>query len=193
MIIFDFDLTLVDTLPVERLRAQRKWRAVMDRVDTLEVYSGIDELLRELYCLGQTLAVVTRSPDMLPRAFIERRRWPIEIVLGFHQVRRRKPDPEALLTAMRMGNAAACGTYHVGDEADDTRASRSANVVAIGAGWGTKDFVALEQSKPDHLFLSVAELHSFLLSAVPAASSVTGSGEKIYEKDMQVRRPRADT
>ena len=130
---------------------------------------------------------------MLPRAFIERRRWPIEIVLGFHQVRRRKPDPEALLTAMRMGNAAACGTYHVGDEADDTKASRSANVVAIGAGWGTKDFVALEQSKPDHLFLSVAELHSFLLSAVPAASSVTGSGEKIYEKDMQVRRPRADT
>lgn len=170
MIIFDFDLTLVDTLPVERLRAQRKWRAVMDRIDTLEVYDGIDELLRDLHCLGETLAIVTRSPDMLPRAFIERRHWPIEIVLGFHQVRRRKPDPEALLTAMRMGNAAGCGTYHVGDEADDTRASRSANVVAIGAGWGTKDVVALEQSKPDHLFLSVAELHSFLLSAVPAAN-----------------------
>ena len=105
---------------------------------------------------------------MLPRAFIGRRRWPVDIVLGFHQVRRQKPNPEALLTAMRKGKATARDTYHVGDEADDTKASRLAGVVAIGAAWGTAKFVALEESKPDYLFLSVTELHSFLLSAVPA-------------------------
>ena len=140
----------------------------MARLDDLEVYDGIDELLRDVHLRGQTLAIVTRSPDMLPRAFIGRRRWPVDIVLGFHQVRRRKPDPEALLTAMRRGKATARDTYHVGDEADDTKASRLAGVVAIGAAWGTAEFIALEESKPDYLFFSVAELHSFLLSAVPA-------------------------
>lgn len=135
----------------------------MDRLEKLEVYDGIDELLLDLHRHGHRLAIVTRSPDMVPRAFIDRRGWPVDIVLGFHQVMKRKPNPEGLFTAMRMGNAAAHETYHVGDEADDTVASRSAGVVAIGAAWGTEELGALERSQPDHVFLSVAELHSFLL------------------------------
>ena len=163
MIIFDFDLTLVDTSPIEALRAQRRWRTVMSRLDGLEVYDGIDTLLEGLHRRGQVLAIVTRSPDMLPREFISRRRWPIDVVLGFHQVRRRKPHPEALFTAMRMGGAAPEETYHVGDEADDTRASRAAHVQAIGAGWGAKDIEDLARSSPDHLFGTVEDLRAFLL------------------------------
>ena len=164
VIIFDFDLTLVDTTGVEALRTQRRWRDVMSRLDSLEVYDGVDKLLEALHLRGQTLAIVTRSPDMLPQAFISRRQWPIDIVLGFHQVKRRKPHPDALLTAMRMGKGHAADTYHVGDEADDTKASRAAHICALGAAWGAKDVEDLERSKPDHLFLTVQELHSFLLS-----------------------------
>ena len=164
MIIFDFDLTLVDTTPIEPLRAQGRWREVMSSLDRLSVYDGIDELLQCLHRIGQTLAIVTRSPDMLPREFIRRRRWPIEVVLGFHQVRRRKPHPDALLLAMRMGYGTPGDTYHIGDEADDTRASRAAHVRAVGAAWGAKDVGALERSSPDHLFRTVRDLRSFLLS-----------------------------
>ena len=45
MVIFDFDLTLVDTEPVEVLRAARRWNSVMARAPELEVYDGIHELL----------------------------------------------------------------------------------------------------------------------------------------------------
>ena len=104
---------------------------------------------------------------MLPRYFIKRQGWPVDIVLGFHQVKKQKPDPEALLTAMRQGNATANQTYHVGDEADDTKASRQAGVIAIGAAWGTAGLGTLEESKPDYLFYSVFDLHSFFLSSIP--------------------------
>ena len=105
VVIFDFDLTLVDTKPVETLRAARNWNAVMARASGLQVYNGIHELLADLDAKQQTLAIVTKSPDMVPRHFVERHRWPIHIVLGYHQVRRRKPDPEGLLLAMQRAGA----------------------------------------------------------------------------------------
>ena len=164
MIIFDFDLTLVDTKPVEALRAARKWRAVMDRAPALEVYDGVHELLFDLDAGGQTLAIVTKSPDMIPRDFVRRYRWPISIVIGFHQVTRQKPDPEALTLAMREAGAERDETFHVGDQPEDTEASRRAGIVAIGAGWGSPDVELLRASDPDHLFTSIQECRKFLLA-----------------------------
>src|SRR4051812_47020651 len=101
MIIFDFDQTLVDTSSVEHLRAARNWRAVMATASKLPVYEGVHELLKELHEAGETTAIVTKSPDMIARAFIREHKWPIEIVIGYHDVRARKPDPEGLLLAMK--------------------------------------------------------------------------------------------
>ena len=179
MIIFDFDLTLVDTKPVEALRAARKWRSVMARAPTLEVYGGVHALLHDLDASGQTLAIVTKSPDMVPWDFVRRYRWPISIVIGYHQVSRRKPNPEALDLAMREAGAGREETFHVGDQPEDTEASRRAGIVAIGAGWGSADVALLRASNPDHLFTSVQECREFLL-ALPQTcrdmSSCTGKG-----------------
>ena len=105
MIIFDFDQTLADTSPVEHLRARRDWKGVMVRVADLEVYPGIDRLLADLHARGHTLAIVTKSPDMVAKAFIRKYGWPIDIVVGFHVVTRRKPYPEGSLVAMSRGKA----------------------------------------------------------------------------------------
>lgn len=161
MFIFDFDLTLVNTQPVEYLRAARNWKAVMSRIGDLEVYDGVSELLTGLHALGKKLAIVTNSPDMVPRAFIKKNKWPIDVVVGYHQVARRKPDPEGLLLAMRRCGAAPKDTYHVGDQGEDTEASRAANIIAIGAGWGIADLTDLQASEPDHIFMGVPELWEF--------------------------------
>ena len=166
MIIFDFDLTLVNTQPVEELRTQRKWRNVMAQAGKLEVYSGISELLSELAARNQTLAIVTSSPDMVPRYFIRQYEWPVEIVLGYHQVNRKKPDPEGLFLAMKKAGAKPDNTFHIGDQPEDTEASRAANVTAIGAGWGLEVTLSLEASAPDYFFASVAELRDFLLKTI---------------------------
>ena len=152
MVIFDFDLTLVDTRPVEALRAARNWNAVMAHASGLEVYDGSHELLADLDARQQAIAIVTKTPDMVPRHFVERYQWPIRIVLGHHHVRRRKPHPEGLLLAMQRAGAEPDRTFHVGDQPEDTEAARAAGVTAIGAGWGIADSRALAASKPDRLF-----------------------------------------
>jgi HAD superfamily hydrolase (TIGR01509 family) len=166
MIIFDFDQTLVDTSPVEALRAARRWRDVMARASDLKVYDGIGELLDVLHQRGQTLAIVTKSPDMVPKAFIRAHKWPIDIVVGYHHVKKRKPDPEGLLLAMTQAGAEPGTTLHVGDQPEDTEASRAAGVVPLGAAWGIPDAAALEASKPDVVFKSVEQCKSFLLKKI---------------------------
>lgn len=140
----------------------------MALVPELEVYDGVHELLFDLNANGQTLAIVTKSPDMVPRDFVGRYGWPISIVIGYHQVSRRKPNPEALVLAMQEAGAKRHETFHVGDHPEDTEASRRAGVVAIGAGWGSADLRLLRVSNPDHLFTSVQECREFLL-ALPQA------------------------
>lgn len=133
----------------------------MSKVATLPVYEGIDQLLVDLDKNGHTLAIVTKSPDMVAKWFIKNRNWPISIVVGYHDVKRRKPDPEGLLLAMSKAGATPDQTYHVGDQAQDTEAARAACVVAIGAVWGIGDQRELAASNPDHLFQTVAELDDF--------------------------------
>lgn len=133
----------------------------MSKVATLPVYEGIDQLLVDLDKNGHALAIVTKSPDMVAKWFIKNRDWPISIVVGYHDVKRRKPDPEGLLLAMSKAGATPDQTYHVGDQAQDTEAARAACVVAIGAVWGIGDQSELAASNPDHLFQTVSELDDF--------------------------------
>lgn len=165
MIIFDFDQTLVDTTSVEHLRAARNWKAVMARASQLPVYDGMTALLTELHESGHTIAIVTKSPDMVAKTFIKAHNWPIDIVVGYHQVKNRKPDPEGLLLAMSKACAIPEETYHVGDQAQDTEASRAAGVMALGSAWGVSDTQDLRSSNPDELFATVADLAIFLKSS----------------------------
>lgn len=135
----------------------------MSATPRLLVYEGVNDLLRELRASGQTLAIVTKSPDMVPKAFIKQHDWPIDIVIGFHAVTNRKPDPEALLLAMQQGGAIPAETFHIGDHPEDTQASRAAGIAALGSAWGLTDVSALRASAPDQLFETVAELREFLL------------------------------
>lgn len=162
MVIFDFDQTLVDTSPVEHLRAARNWKAVMAQAPKLNVYDGVHELLNELHAAGERIAIVTKSPDMVAKAFIREHKWPIDIVLGYHQVRARKPDPEGLNLAMQKAGTVPGETYHVGDQPEDTQASRAAGVIALGSSWGLSDASALQASAPDAMFASVADLRAYL-------------------------------
>jgi HAD superfamily hydrolase (TIGR01509 family) len=142
----------------------------MARKLELVVYPGINELLQQLHAANQALSIVTKSPDMVPRAFIKAHKWPIDIVVGYHNVTRRKPDPEGLLLAMKKAGVGPETTFHVGDQPEDTIASRGAGVIALGAGWGLTDVAALRESKPDHLFMSVAELRNFLSATLASGS-----------------------
>ena len=166
MVIFDFDQTLVDTSSLAPLRAARRWPEVNRRARSLNPYPGIAELLGDLAAWNQSLAIVTTSPSMVAEGFVKSCGWPIDSVIGYHQVSHRKPDPEGLLIALELCHADASGSFHVGDRPEDTEASRRAGVVAIGADWGCEDIDQLRDSEPDHLFMSIDDLHAVLADAL---------------------------
>lgn len=93
------------TWPIVRLRSARNWTAVMAQAYRLNAYNGINDLLNKRHKRGQTLAIVTNAPDMVPKVFIKRYKWPIEIVVGFHSATRCEPDPEGLMPAMAIADA----------------------------------------------------------------------------------------
>lgn len=109
------------------------------------------------------MAIVTNSPDMIPKAFAKLHKWPIDIIIGYHQVKKRKPDPESLMLAMQRARSSPSSTVHIGDRPEDTEASRRAGVYAAGSAWGLIDAAALEASAPDRLFKDVVALRQFLL------------------------------
>lgn len=166
VIIFDFDQTMVDTSSLEHLRRTRNWSAVHQGMRALEPYEGITNLLESLVAAGQKIAIVTTSPRAVPQRYSDSRKWPVDCIIGFHDTPRRKPYPDSLLLALERCGEEAVGSYHIGDRAQDTEAARAAGIVAIGAGWGSLELEILRQSRPDELFLSVADLRTFLLKAV---------------------------
>ena len=162
MVIFDFDQTLVDTSSLAELRRARRWAEVRQAMSVLEPYAEVTEMLHELHAAHMGLAIVTTSPNMVAQKFAALHEWPIDVVIGYHQVVRMKPDPEGLVKALNHCKAEASTSFHVGDRPEDTEASQRAGITAVGAGWGSEDIEQLRRSAPDYLFMSVADLRRFL-------------------------------
>ena len=108
------------------------------------------------------MAIVTQSPGFIPKLFVKKQNWPIKNIMGWHDFKRRKPDPHCLLVAMQRGNAKPSNSFHIGDLPSDTEASKRAGVKSIGAGWAVMDKDELRKSNPDYYFDTVAELHDFI-------------------------------
>ena len=129
-------------------------------------YPGIEELLEEMHCSGEHLAIVANSPRIVPENYVSHRGWPINNVVGYHEVAQLKPAPDAIRLALSRAKADALASFYIGDQTEDVLASRAAGVVAIGAGWGSQVLDQLTATEPDHLFMTVPELRAFLLGRV---------------------------
>lgn len=81
---------------------------------------------------------------------------------GWHDCRRRKPNPLCLLVAIQREGAKPEHSYHIGDLPSDTEASRRAGIISIGAEWAAVDKEALRKSDPDYFFDTDTELEAFI-------------------------------
>ena len=162
MLLFDFDQVLVNTEPIAYLRKSRQWNQYKRLVSELNPCAGIDQLLRSASDQGHPLAIVTQNPGFVPKLFVKKQGWPIQNVVGWHDYRRRKPDPLCLLLAIQREGARPEDSYHIGDLPSDTEASRRAGIIPIGAGWAAVDKEALRNSAPDYYFDTVTELEDFI-------------------------------
>lgn len=133
--IFDLDETLVLTSALKQMRDDRKWRQITSSFGKTELPPGTLQFLKTLGQRAQ-LGVVTRAPRHYAERLLEHHQLQIPVLAAYHDVRRRKPDPEALLLASQKLRIPPVRCVYIGDDADDETAARAANFGFIGVCWG---------------------------------------------------------
>jgi HAD superfamily hydrolase (TIGR01509 family) len=137
----------------------------------VEPLAGALDTVRALGGRGLRLALVTSSSGPLP--FLDR--WGIRgsfaAIVGRHDVRRIKPDPEALLLALDRMGLAPSEVLNVGDTPLDVRAGLAAGVTTVGVLTGAGTEEQLHAAGAVRVLRSLDELPDFLDDAFSGSSS----------------------
>lgn len=159
-IIFDLDQTLVDSSKLETLRKSRHWAKVMQSLHEITQLQEMKNLVLNLVKDNIKVGIITNSPRMYAEAVLTRFEIPFDALVAYHDVTKRKPDPEAFEKIIKILDVQCGECLSVGDHDNDIIASQSANIYAAGALWHSSDYVF--DSKPQLLFSSVSDFLNHL-------------------------------
>ena len=114
------------------------------------VYDGILPMLQTLKNSGVSLGVLSNKPhdaavticqELFPNLF--------DLVWGDRDGIPKKPDPTALLDAIRQLGASPASTAYVGDSQTDIQTAQNAGVYGVGVSWGFRPRQVLEAQGAD--------------------------------------------
>ena len=140
-IIFDMDLTLVDTTCLEELRHKREWSQVYNLIPQTSMYAGMADVLEVIRKHNIKTAIVSTSP----RPYIER-------LIAFYNI------PAPMLKALEFMQIPASKAISFGDRVIDIQASNAAGIESVACFWGTKEKSELLQSGYSHAIVRPDEI-----------------------------------
>jgi HAD superfamily hydrolase (TIGR01549 family) len=138
-VIFDLDLTLVDTTTLENARKTRNWHEAYRLIPHTSMYAGIQEVLDQIKAQGIKMAIVSSSPRPYVERIVDYYQIPASFIVGYHDAHPVKPHPAPMLKALELMNEKAEDILSFGDRAIDMIASKRAGIKAIACLWGTKE------------------------------------------------------
>jgi pyrophosphatase PpaX len=106
--------------------------------EALECCVGMDSVIAELAAQGRRLALVSakrRRTVELAFAHVPLGHH-FEVIVGGDDTERQKPEPDPLLHALDLLDAAPQDAAYVGDSPYDIASARAAGVYAVGVTWG---------------------------------------------------------
>jgi HAD superfamily hydrolase (TIGR01549 family) len=141
-VLFDLDETLVMTSALEPLRRSRKWTEVYKSFDLTSLPPETLEFLAriEQKAIG---GIVTKSPRSYAEQLLRHHGIQLPVLAAYHDVRKVKPDPEALLLASKRVGISPERSIYVGDDANDVMAAKSAQFTPVGVCWGQRVEIGL--------------------------------------------------
>lgn len=147
-IIFDLDLTLVDSSIAEEARIRRNWPLVRSLIPKFKIYDGLQDVFDFIRSNGIEVAIISTAPSSYVWSVTSYFKIPVHTVIGFHDAAR-KPSPEGMIKAMNLMNASSKEMISFGDRSIDILASKAAGIKSVGCLWGTKEEKRLISSRPD--------------------------------------------
>jgi len=157
-IIFDLDMTLVDTSSLFYLREKRLWREVYKNIPKTKIYSGINDLISNLKQKFK-LGIVTSSPRIYAEQLTLYHGIKIPILTAYHDTRLHKPNPNPIIHGCRQIGLAPDKIISIGDDEYDIIASNLAGATSVFASWGTN---SITKNRPDYNCDSIDELNLLL-------------------------------
>jgi phosphoglycolate phosphatase len=83
--------------------------------------------------------------------------------VGESETVRRKPNPDAVLAALREMGVEKRDAVYVGDTEVDLRTAENAGLACAVVGWGFRTVEQLYEAGAEHIFQSAEELRGWLL------------------------------
>jgi pyrophosphatase PpaX len=107
--------------------------------ETLEAFDDLLALLPGLKAEGRKLGIVTAKRHRTVALALDR--FPalanaFDVVVGFEDTERHKPEPDPVLLAIERLGATSEEAVYVGDSPFDIGAAKAAGVFAVAVGWG---------------------------------------------------------
>lgn len=127
-------------------------------------YDGIVPLMQKLRGKGVKLAVISNKQDTAVKLLAEKY-FPglLEIAVGESAEVRRKPNPDAVLAALRHIGVEREDAIYVGDTEVDLQTARNAGMECASVDWGFRTREQLVEIGAEHIFDTVQELEEYLL------------------------------
>lgn len=157
-IIFDLDLTLVDTSVLEELRKKRNWNTVYSLIPSTSLYDGIREILDVIQKNNIKAVIVSTSPRPYIERIVNHHQIPIQHIIGYHDAKPIKPHPAPMLKALELLGCSAKDVISFGDHVIDIQSSNDAGIESVACFWGTKEKKELLHSGYSHAIISPNEI-----------------------------------
>lgn len=157
-VIFDLDLTLVDTTVVEQARHDRNWQLAYSLIPQCTMYEGISEVLDVFRKFKIGCCIVSTSPRTYVENVVKHFNIPVQNIIGYHDAKPIKPHPASMLKALELLNCTAEEAISFGDRAIDIQASNAAGIESVACFWGTKEKRDLLHSGYRHAIIKPSEI-----------------------------------
>lgn len=157
-IIFDLDLTLVDTTCLEEHRNLRNWQQAYKMIPETALYDGIQGIFDVIHKFNIKTTIVSTSPRPYIERIVKHYNIPADYIVSYHDAKPIKPHPAPMLKALELMNVSAKDTISFGDRVIDIQSSNAAGIESVACFWGTKEKAELIKSDYIHAIIKPEEI-----------------------------------
>ena len=127
-------------------------------------YPGILPLMERLRARGVKQAIISNKPDPAVQE-LARSYFPglLETAVGESETVRRKPNPDAVLAAVRQMGLELADCVYVGDTEVDLATARNAGMACLAVSWGFRSREQLIEAGAGQIADSAEELEKLLV------------------------------
>lgn len=163
-IIFDLDQTLVDSNIAEEERQKRNWNEVYSMIPFFRLYDGFNEVFKFIKENEIKVCIVTNSPKIYAEKVLKQFQIPYNCIIAYHDVKKRKPDPEPMIKAIELLKVNVSNVISFGDRVIDIQSSNNANITSIACYWGSLEKEKLNKSGYSKMIKRPIDIIDLLIS-----------------------------